>query len=118
MDKPSANDRIRHMLTAIALIEQFMQSVSEADFMRDVQLQSAVQFQFLVIGETVGHMDIAMLRRYDYPWHIPRSFRNFIIHEYHGIKMERIYYAANDLTNLKRQLERMLKKEFGSSVKR
>lgn len=44
-----------------------------------------------------------MLEKYDCPWHIPRSFRNFIIHVYHGVKMERIYYAAQDLDELEKQ---------------
>jgi uncharacterized protein with HEPN domain len=93
------------------LIEQFVDNVSEPLFLEDIKLQSAVQYQFLIIGEAVKYIDISILERYPYPWHIPRSFRNFIIHEYHGVKMERIFYAANDLLLLKSKIEMILKQE-------
>lgn len=85
-----------------------MLDVDEASFLHDIEKQSAVQFQFLIIGEAIKHIDIALLEKYKYPWHIPRSFRNFIIHEYHGIQMNRIYYAANDLNKLEEVLNEMV----------
>ncbi|KAI9432900.1 hypothetical protein F5148DRAFT_1154950 [Russula earlei] len=66
-------------------------------------VQSATQYQFLIIGEAIRHIDDDILAKYPYPWHIPRSFRNFIIHVYHGIKMERIYSASQDLDELEKQ---------------
>jgi len=111
MDKIALKERIIHIHKAILLIEQFVDSVSEPLFLEDIKLQSAVQYQFLIIGEAVKYIDISILERYPYPWHIPRSFRNFIIHEYHGVKMERIFYAANDLLLLKSKIEMILKQE-------
>lgn len=112
MDNTSLKDRIIHIQNAISLIEKFIDKISETAFLADIKLQSALQFQFLIIGEAVKYIDITILEKYPYPWHIPRSFRNFIIHEYHGVKMERIYYACNDLENLKTQIELILKNEF------
>jgi uncharacterized protein with HEPN domain len=111
MDKIALKERIIHIHKAILLIEQFVNNVSEPLFLEDIKLQSAVQYQFLIIGEAVKYIDISILERYPYPWHIPRSFRNFIIHEYHGVKMERIFYAANDLLLLKSKIEMILKQE-------
>jgi uncharacterized protein with HEPN domain len=111
MDKIALKERIIHIHKAILLIEQFVDNVSEPLFLEDIKLQSAVQYQFLIIGEAVKYIDISILERYPYPWHIPRSFRNFIIHEYHGVKMERIFYAANDLLLLKSKIEMILKQE-------
>jgi uncharacterized protein with HEPN domain len=86
--------------------------MSEKTFSRDVKVQSAVQYQFLIIGEAIRHIDDDLLNKYDYPWHIPRSFRNFIIHVYHGIKTERIYYATRDLDELENQMLSILENEF------
>ena len=112
MANPSPKQRTEHILQAIELIKQFVADIDETLFLSDVKIQSAVQYQFLIIGEAVRHIDDSILYKYDYPWHIPRSFRNFIIHVYHGIKLERIYYAAKDLTSLETVVREILKKEF------
>ncbi|MDD5570687.1 MAG: DUF86 domain-containing protein [Bacteroidales bacterium] len=112
MDKPTAKERLEHILVAINLIKEFVNKIDENTFLSDIKIQSAVQYQFLVIGEAIRHIDNRILEKYKYPWHIPRSFRNFIIHEYHGIKMERVYYATQDLDKLQKQINEVIKKEF------
>lgn len=112
MDKPIPKERVEHILEAIRLIKEFVAGVDEAVFLSDIMLQSAVQYQFLIIGEAIRHIDNDILDKYNYPWHIPRSFRNFIIHVYHGIKAERIYYAARDMDELEKQVNSILKNEF------
>jgi uncharacterized protein with HEPN domain len=112
MDKPTPRERAEHVLCAISLIREFVEDVDETTSLSDLKIQSAVQYQFLIIGEAIRHMDDRILIKYDYPWHIPRSFRNFIIHVYHGIKMERIYYAAQDLNSLEEAIQNILNNEF------
>jgi uncharacterized protein with HEPN domain len=112
MDKTSAKDRAMHILTSIELIRSFIKNISEQEFLNDAKTQSAVQHQFLIIGEAVRSIDENILKEYDYPWHIPRSFRNYIIHVYHDIRLERIYYAAKDLDDLESQVRKMIKREF------
>ena len=112
MGKPTPKERVEHILEAIRLIQEFVSGMNEKTFSRDVKVQSAVQYQFLIIGEAIRHIDDDMLAKYNYPWHIPRSFRNFIIHVYHGIKTERIFYATQDLDDLESQMQRILKEEF------
>ena len=112
MGKPTPKERVEHILEAIRLIKEFVDGMSEKTFSRDVKVQSAVQYQFLIIGEAIRHIDDELLNKYDYPWHIPRSFRNFIIHVYHGIKTERIYYATRDLDELENQMLSILENEF------
>lgn len=112
MDKPLPKERIEHILNAIRLIQQFVDGENESSFLKDVKIQSAVQYQFLIIGEAIKHIDQEILAKYNYPWHIPRSFRNFIIHVYHGIRMERIFYATQDLEKLEEQLTKLLENEF------
>ena len=112
MDKPIPKERVEHILEAIRLIKEFVAGVDEAVFLSDIMLQSAVQYQFLIIGEAIRHIDNDILDKYNYPWHIPRSCRNFIIHVHHGIKAERIYYAARDMDELEKQVNSILKNEF------
>jgi len=112
MDKPTPKERAEHILDAIQLIRDFVNGLDESTFLTDIKIQSAVQFQFLIIGEAIRYIDDDILAKYNYPWHIPRSFRNFIIHLYHGVKMERIYYATQDLDELEKQVKLILKNEF------
>jgi uncharacterized protein with HEPN domain len=112
MDKPTSKDRVEHILEAIRLIKEFVADMDESAFSKDTKVQSAVQFQFLIIGEAIKFIDDDILAKYNYPWHIPRSFRNFIIHAYHGIKTERIYHATKDLDRLEKQILKILKNEF------
>lgn len=112
MDKPTPRERVEHILEAIRLIREFVADTDEAAFMKDKKVQSAVKYQFLIIGEAIRNMDEDVLGKYDYPWHIPRSFRNFIIHVYHGIKLERIFYATQDLDSLENELKNILVNEF------
>jgi uncharacterized protein with HEPN domain len=112
MDKPTPKQRALHILEAIQLIRDFVADSSLELFLSDPKIQSAIQYQFLIIGEAIKHFDDAILSRYNYPWHIPRSFRNFIIHVYHGIKMERIYFATQDLDELEKRITEILENEF------
>ncbi len=112
MDKPTPKERVEHVLEAIELIRHFLDGVNESSFLEDIKIQSAVQYQFLIIGEAIKNIDDRILAKYTYPWHIPKLFRNFIIQVSHGIRMERIYFAARDLDKLKKQMEKILKNEF------
>lgn len=112
MVKPTPKERVEHILEAIRLIREFVADINETQFLSDIKTQSAVQYQFLIIGEAIRFIDNDVLAKYNYPWHIPRSFRNFIVHVYHGVKMERIYYATQDLGELEKQVQLILKNEF------
>ncbi len=94
------------------LIKSFVNKQSENDFMLDIKGQNAVLYQFLIIGEAIRHIDTAILDKYKYPWHIPKSFRNFIAHEYHKIKLESVYRASVDMDNLENAINQIIKKEF------
>ena len=112
MDKPTPAERIQHVLSAITKIRSFMEGATLENFEADVLLQSAVKYQFLVIGEATRAIDPSILSKYPYPWHIPMSFRNYIIHAYHGIKMDRIYFATTDLKDLEEVMKKILAEEF------
>lgn len=104
--------RLRHVIDAIVLIQSFVKDQTLPQFLEDLKGQNAVLYQFLVIGEALRHIDNSVLAKYQYPWHVPKSFRNFIAHEYHKIRLEVVYRAANDLEPLKTTINTMLRTEF------
>ena len=87
MDKPAPKDRLEHIKAAILKIKSFVKDKSLNEFMSDTIRQDAVMYEFIIIGETIRHVDNSILNKYPYAWHIPRSFRNFIAHEYHKIRI-------------------------------
>ncbi len=112
MDKPTPKERLVHIRSAILHIKSFVKDKSLDDFLSDVIRQNAVLYKFIIIGEAIDHVDNSILNKYPYPWYIPRSFRNFIAHEYHKINLESVYNAANDLDELLKTIDMIISKEF------
>lgn len=112
MNKPTPKARLEHIRGAIFKIKSFLEGMSADDFFSDIIKQNAVLYQFIIIGEAIRHVDKSILDKYAYPWHIPRSFRNFLAHEYHAIRLEMVYNAANDLDDLLKIIELILSREF------
>jgi uncharacterized protein with HEPN domain len=112
MDKPTPKERLQHIKTAILKIKSLVVDKSRNDFAEDMLRQDAVMYQFIIIGEAIRHIDNSILDKYPYPWHILRSFRNYIAHEYHKISMVSVYNAANDLDKLLSVINSILINEF------
>jgi uncharacterized protein with HEPN domain len=112
MDKPAQKERLEHIKRAILRIKSNIKDKSVDDFLSNIILQDAVLYQFIIIGEAISHVDKSILDKYSYPWHIPKSFRNYIAHEYHKIRIESVFNAANDLDDLLNVVEIILLKEF------
>jgi len=92
---PSDSDRLEHILQAIAAIRDFIGEMTEEQFLSDDRTQSAVLYQFVIIGEAVTSLSLELLEKYPYTWHKPRSFRNFIAHEYFGVTQGIVWYTIN-----------------------
>ena len=90
-------DRLIHISGALKNILEYCEGKSEEAFLADSLLQSAVLYQFLIIGEAIRFVDADMLRKYPYPWHLPKSFRNYIAHEYFGINLRRVYATITEI---------------------
>lgn len=99
MDKPAQEEleRLRHIAEAIDQILRFCEGKSEFDFLNDPMLNCSVLYQFIVIGEAVRYLNPEILEKYPYPWHLPRSFRNYVIHEYFGINLKQVFKTVTDL---------------------
>ncbi|HNQ83038.1 MAG TPA: DUF86 domain-containing protein [Bacteroidales bacterium] len=90
-------ERLKHISEATGKILHFCRNKSEDDFIKDEMLNSSVLYQFIIIGETIRYINPELLAKYDYPWHLPKSFRNYIANEYFGINLKQVYKTVTDL---------------------
>jgi len=114
MDKFGLSDleRLQLISDAVDLILTFCKEKSEADFSKDQMLSSSVFYQFIIIGEAIRYVDPELLARYPYPWHLPRSFRNYVAHEYFGINLKQVYKTITELLpGFKTMIDRMIEEE-------
>ena len=106
-------ERLQHIIEAIAMINDFIDGQTKESFLNSDIIQNATLFQFAIIGEAVVNIERELLNKYPYPWHNVRSFRNFIVNEYHAIEIWIVWETAkNDLPKLKEKIETILKNEF------
>ena len=112
-DTPTTKDRVHHVLRAIDLIQIFTSGHSQESFSSDEKTFSASLYQFAIIAEASSHIESSILEKYSYPWYKVKSFRNFILHQYHGIERRVIWNTIPDvLPGLKAIFEEILEKEF------
>ena len=112
-DTPTTKDRVHHVLRAIDLIQSFASDHTQESFINDEKSFSASLYQFAIIAEASSHVESSILEKYTYPWYKVKSFRNFILHSYHGIERRVIWNTILDvLPGLKNVFEEILKKEF------
>lgn len=94
-------------------MSSFIQFHTLKSFLEDERTISACLYQIIIIGEATFQVEYGILEKYDYPWRKVKSFRNFILHEYHGIEMRIIWDTITELLpELKVLLQKVLKDEF------
>src|SRR5271157_1307710 len=93
----SSIERLKHIADAIDKILEYCNNIDENAFINDSRINNSVLYQFIVIGEAIQYVDPDILKKYPYPWHLPRSFRNYIAHEYFGINLKQVYKTITDL---------------------
>lgn len=112
-NKPTSQERVEHVLEAIELINRFTQPHDLKTFLEDMETTSACLYQFAIIGEATVNTDYDILEKYPYPWFKIKAFRNFILHEYHGIQMDVVWETSTELLpELKEVMEKILREEF------
>lgn len=113
--KPASKERLKHILDCIGNIESFVEGYSSDQFQDDLKVYYACLYQFAVIGEAIANLDQQILDRYDYPWYQVKSFRNFIMHEYHAVDAGVVWDTIQlVLPEFWEQIQEILAKEFES----
>ncbi|MCF8277983.1 MAG: DUF86 domain-containing protein [Flavobacteriales bacterium] len=117
-DRPiTSKIRVEHALEAIGHIQRMTEDVELQRFKEDVMIYSAVFYQFAVVAEAMANVDSDVLAKYDYPWFKVKSFRNFLLHEYHSIDLEIPFDTIKKvLPGLETTLIEILQKEFSETL--
>lgn len=106
-------ERLYHIIVAIDKICDYTVAITYEEFEKDSRCNEAVMFQLFIIGEAINHVDVNILERYPYPWHMVKAQRNVIAHEYFGIRLDKIWNVIrNDLSDLKSQITEIIRIEF------
>jgi len=106
---------IEHILESIKNIEDFMSGVSEKEFIKNKEKQSAVIRQIEIIGEAVKNLPKEFTERHPIlPWKDIAGMRDKVIHNYFGIDIVVVLKTIQeDIPNLKQKISQ-IKKELDS----
>lgn len=91
----------------IEKIEEYLRGVSEDIFKKDVKLQDAIIRRLEIIGEASRNIPRALKEKNkDIPWFKMSQFRDFIIHTYFEISLDRIWKTVKtDLPKIKESMK-------------
>jgi uncharacterized protein with HEPN domain len=100
---------LEDILARIDLVTSFTTEGREA-FMQSRLVQEAVIRSLEIIGEASRHLSEALRETYaEVPWRQIAAFRNFVIHVYWEIKLERIWeIVERDLPPLRGTVQAIL----------
>ena len=106
-DKPY----IQHVYEALRDIEKFLKGVNEESFYKNKEKQFAVIRALEIIGEAVKNITPAFKSKYpDIPWKKVAGMRDVLIHQYFGIKLDRIWEACKkEVPELKKSIQLIIK---------
>ncbi len=91
------------ILESILKIEDYMQGVTEEEFLKNTEKQDAVLRRLLVVGEAVKNTPTTLREKYPHvPWREIAGTRDKLVHEYFDVKMKRVWkFVCEDLPKLK-----------------
>ena len=101
----------REIGDAMANALEFLEGTSYEGFAQDTKTVYAVIRALEIIGEAVKNIPDEIRREYpDIPWRSMAGMRDKVIHEYFGVRLERVWETVKrDIPRLKPQFERMLR---------
>ena len=112
-NKPTSQERVEHVIESIEAIQSFIKDHTEESLLKDLKTLSACLYQYIIIGEATVHIETSVLKKYSYPWHRVKAFRNNILHEYFGIETSLIWDTSKKiLPELKSLMLEILKNEY------
>jgi uncharacterized protein with HEPN domain len=102
---------LKHILDAIARIEEYTKGVDYEDFMNKPLVQDGIIRQIEIIGEAVKKLSVQIKEKYpEIPWKDVAGMRDKLIHEYFGVDLDAVWKTVKeDIPFLKEKLENIYK---------
>jgi len=108
-DKRTDRQYLLDIIDAVDSVSDFLKNQSRKNFEASYLLQSAVIRQFEIIGEAASRITIPTKMKSDINWQDVIGMRHKMIHDYFEVSIDVTWdTAANDLVNLKSQIEKIL----------
>lgn len=85
------------MLKSAEAITRFVDGTSEQTFLTDLEKQSAVMYQFAVLGESANRVSKAFEASHpEIAWGDVVGFRNVLIHQYHSVDLAIVWETVTN----------------------
>lgn len=109
--KREIGDYIQDIVEAMNAATEFVNNMAYDEFVEDTKTIYAVVRAIEIIGEAVKNIPEEVRKKYpEIPWKNMAGMRDKVIHEYFGIRLERVWETVKrDIPNLKPLFEKMLK---------
>lgn len=95
--------RIKHMLAAIAKIEEYTEGITFNQFVTDSMRLHATTYNIQIIGEATYKLTDGFKERYpEVPWKLMEKMRHVLVHDYYRIIPEAVWdVVTDDIPSLK-----------------